>query len=565
MKIILAETAGFCWGVRKAMDKTMDIVHSNQGKDIQTLGPLIHNNQVIDMLKNKGVTEISSPEEASKGTVIVRAHGTTPEILKLLKKSGLSICNATCPKVGKVQGIIKGHVSKGYDVVIIGDTGHAEVVSLMGYSNNKAFIINKKEQAEKLKFFEKVVIVSQTTFNNQTFDEIANIIKNNSSEAKIFNTICDSTHRRQSEIRRIATNADGMIIIGGKHSANTVRLAEIASEYTNNVFHIETENELHSIDLSSFENIGVSAGASTPNWIINSVVNYLKYINKENSLKFKFTGWLFYSGLYRSLAALFLAIGLPSLFNFKFSEKYMVIAFLYMYAMTILNNIIGLESILYNDPTKYHFLLKRKSSLLSLSIFSLIILAYISFKISPFVFSIVTMASILGIFYRVKFKLKKGYFRIFDIPGSKNLLYAAAWSLVIAILPFTGEGISLFHPQAILAISLTFTVVLCGSVLFDLKDIQGDRFFGRETLPILIGIHKTSLITYFFTAFVFTAIAFYGMLISNYKLLIKAIVIGLYIGLVNFKYMTKKSKTDLRFDISVDGIAILCGILGIIP
>jgi len=564
MKIILADTAGFCWGVRKAMDKTMDIVHNNQNGNIHTLGPLIHNNQVVEMLTNKGVKEISTPDEAKSGTIIVRAHGTTPEVLNTLKESGLSVCNATCPKVGKVQGIIKGHVAKGFEVVIIGDTGHAEVNSLMGYSGNSAHIINTIQQAKNLKKFDKVVVVSQTTFNNETFDQIAEIVNQKSKEAKVFCTICDSTHRRQSEVRRIASTADCMIIIGGKHSANTVRLAEIAAEYSCNVFHIETENELHNVDLSSFNTIGVSAGASTPNWIITSVVNYLKYINEENSLKFKLTGWLFYSGLYRSLAALFLSIGLPALFDFKFNKKYMFIALLYMYAMTILNNIIDLESIIYNDPTKYHFLLRRKKALIAISVFALITLTYLSLNISPYVFWIVTTASILGIFYRVKFKLKKGHFRIFDIPGSKNIFYAAAWTLVIAILPFTGEGISIFNAKSLLAIALTFTVVLTGSVLFDLKDIQGDRFFGRETLPILIGINKTSFITYSLTILVFTSISIYGLINSSYILFVKAIIIGIYVGFVNFKYLTKNTNTDLGFDIAVDGIAILCGIIGVI-
>jgi 4-hydroxy-3-methylbut-2-enyl diphosphate reductase len=564
MKVILADTAGFCWGVRKAMDKTMDIIHSNTDTQIHTLGPLIHNNQVVEMLDNKGVRVIKKPQDAKEGTVIVRAHGTTPEVLDTLKKSGVSVCNATCPKVGKVQGIIKGHVAKGYDIVIIGDTGHAEVNSLMGYSQNTAYIINTTEEAKKLKNFEKVVVVSQTTFNNETFDNIAKIIEEKSEEAKIFCTICDSTHRRQAEVRRIAKQADCMIIIGGKHSANTVRLAEIASEYTDNVYHIETEEELHNVNLSQFETIGVSAGASTPNWIISSVVNYLKYVNEENSLKFKITGWLFYSGLYRSIAALLLAVGLPSLFDFKFDKQYIVIAFLYMYAMTILNNIIGLESILYNDPTKYHFLQKRKKILVGIAIISLGTLIYISLNISLLVFAVVTAASILGILYRVKFKLKKGYFRLFDIPGSKNFLYAAAWSLVISVLPFIGEKISLLSPAAVLSTILTFTVVFTGSVLFDLKDIQGDKFFGRETLPILIGKHKTSFITYFLTGFTFLSIALYGLLHQNNKLFIKAVVIGFYIGFINYKYLTKSNTKGLVFEISVDGIAIICGIAGIL-
>ncbi len=562
MKIIVAQTAGFCWGVRRAMDRILDI--SKEKESVCTLGPLIHNNQVVSLLESKGVRSEKDISKLNSGTVVIRAHGTTPETLKALKDKGLDVVNLTCPKVGKVQGIIKGHIKKGYKVVIVGDEGHAEVISLKGYSEGEAFVVGSVEDATKLNNLDKVIVVSQTTFNYDEFYRIVDVIKSRAKEVKEFCTICDSTHRRQDEVKRIASQVDCMIIIGGKHSANTTRLAEISKQYCNCVYHIETEDELKGIDFSSFETVGVSAGASTPNWIINSVVDYLKFLDSGSRPWKKFVSFIFNSGLFRGFSAFLFSFGLLNLFSIPLSFRFSLIAFFYIFSMTVFNNLIDIEGLRFSNPSRFFFIKEKKSLLVFLAFLSLFSLAVLSFTISFYTFLALLFASILGLIYRIKLRFKGNKLRLFDVPGSKNLLYALAWTIVIAVIPFWYAG--LYKEISIIAVSFfVFVVVFSGSIFSDIKDIQGDRFYGRETLPILVGIdrslkisHITVIVVVFFSL---SLIFFYGDYIY---FSILSIFFLLYYTIVNTFVVKKRVLSPILYEFLLDNFALIPGVIALL-
>ena len=231
-------------GVRRAVDLTLDLVNSGEGGSIATYGPLIHNPQVLNVLENKGVGILQEVPEEDSGTVIIRAHGVPPSEKESLKQSGLEVKDATCPRVLKVQAIISRHRKEGRSTVIIGDRNHAEVMGLMGYAGEDCRVVSNEEDARSVEIDGPYIIVSQTTQDEASFERLSGIIVSRFPDGKVFNTICDSTHVRQDEVRNLCRRVEALVVVGGKNSANTKRLAEIAQSSGIAVYLIETEEEI---------------------------------------------------------------------------------------------------------------------------------------------------------------------------------------------------------------------------------------------------------------------------------------------------------------------------------
>ncbi|MBD3316927.1 MAG: 4-hydroxy-3-methylbut-2-enyl diphosphate reductase, partial [Chitinivibrionales bacterium] len=282
MRIIIAETAGFCMGVRRAVDLAVD--HSTGGSTkIFTLGPLIHNRQTVAMLRDRGVEtldEKTSPSPSAR--ILIRAHGVPPQKREYYEHLGHPIIDGTCPKVTTVHRVITRYREQGYAIVVAGDEGHAEVVGLMGYAGSAGHRVQSPQDIDNLPDFKKVCLVSQTTFDRETFDEIAARLKRRyeGSEAIVRKTICSATNKRQKETRELASKVDAIIVVGGKHSANTLRLANICQKYAPITLHIENEQEIEWETLAGCGTIGVTAGASTPNWLINRVAEHLRFLSQ---------------------------------------------------------------------------------------------------------------------------------------------------------------------------------------------------------------------------------------------------------------------------------------------
>ena len=277
MKVILAKHAGFCMGVRRAVVTTLQLVESAR-TPIATFGPLIHNPQVLEMLAEKGVQVLEEVPADTKATVVIRAHGVPPARKRRLEESGVVVEDATCPRVVKVQAIIDKYRRQGYTTIIIGDRDHAEVEGLMGHAGRVGLVVSRMEDIYDLKLSAPYIVVSQTTQDEEMFQAITAAILARYPGGKVFNTICDSTHKRQDEVRQMCWEVDALVVVGGRNSANTKRLAEIADGLNCPVFLVETESELDGEKLRGYQSVGVTAGASTPAWIIREVVETLEAI-----------------------------------------------------------------------------------------------------------------------------------------------------------------------------------------------------------------------------------------------------------------------------------------------
>ena len=281
--IKVAETAGFCFGVKIAVDSAIE-AGKKYGK-AYTNGPIIHNKQVVQFLENLNVRELGSYDELKEGdTILIRSHGVPPATERKLHELGVNVIDATCPFVKKVHEKVRQLVEEGYYVVIIGEEGHPEVIGILGHLEEvggKGIVVeNMEDLIRKFPKRNKVGVVAQTTQNEEFFEEAVGYIASNVEELKVFNTICDATSVRQEEVKKLAKEVDVMIIIGGKHSGNTRRLAQISKALNPNTYHVEKADELDPTWFENAENIGVSAGASTPDWIIKEVVERIREITK---------------------------------------------------------------------------------------------------------------------------------------------------------------------------------------------------------------------------------------------------------------------------------------------
>ena len=281
MEVNVAKTAGFCFGVKRAVDQVYEQTEKENGKKIYTYGPIIHNEEVVKDLRSRGVEVIHSEEELAaltEGIVIIRSHGVPKRIYDLLEERKLQYVDATCPFVKKIHNIVKKASEEGSHVIIIGNPEHPEVQGIMGWSLLPVTVIQDAEEAEQLSLPEeqKICIVSQTTFNYNKFKDLVEIISKKRYDISVLNTICNATKERQTEAKSIAKGVDAMIVIGDKHSSNTQKLFEICKKACNNTYYIQTLDDLDMNQLRSVETVGITAGASTPNKIIEEVQSHVR-------------------------------------------------------------------------------------------------------------------------------------------------------------------------------------------------------------------------------------------------------------------------------------------------
>ncbi|MBR4580930.1 MAG: 4-hydroxy-3-methylbut-2-enyl diphosphate reductase [Lachnospiraceae bacterium] len=280
MEVRIAKTAGFCFGVERAVNSVYEQIE--KGGKIYTYGPIIHNESVVEDLEKKGVKVIHSPEElkgVTEGTVIIRSHGVEKEIYEILEKQGISYVDATCPFVKKIHKIVEKASSEGDGIIIVGNPAHPEVEGICSYAGEKCYVVESVEEAEGLNLPKdtKYTIVSQTTFNSTKFKDIVDIFDKKGYYSSVVNTICNATAERQTEAKTIAAEVDAMLVIGGSHSSNSRKLFEICSKECDLTFFIQTKDDLNSVKLpDSVELVGITAGASTPKNIIEEVQKHVR-------------------------------------------------------------------------------------------------------------------------------------------------------------------------------------------------------------------------------------------------------------------------------------------------
>lgn len=280
MNVIVAKTAGFCFGVKRAVDKVYEEVEKSAGP-IYTYGPIIHNEEVVKDLQDKGVQVLETTDELGsllKGTVIIRSHGVGKSIYRLIEEKGLKLVDATCPYVRKIHRIVERESAGGRHMVIIGNAKHPEVEGIMGWCLGDVTVIATEEDA--LAFQpepgSRLCIVSQTTFNKNKFKNLVEIILEKGYDSNVINTICSATEERQNEATQVASRVGAMIVIGGRHSSNTQKLFEICNSECENTYYIQTLRDLEQKTLPPVDCVGITAGASTPNQIIKEVQKYVR-------------------------------------------------------------------------------------------------------------------------------------------------------------------------------------------------------------------------------------------------------------------------------------------------
>ena len=281
MKVLLADEYGFCFGVERAVEMVEEAV--GEGDTVRTLGPLIHNEQEMERLGTHGVSTISEPVQIKRGeTAVIRAHGVTPQVQQELEERASKVVDATCPFVTRVQKLAARAAEADRHVIIVGSPDHPEMIGVKGYAPHHAFIIKDETEVAGLPWLKNPLVVSQTTIKAKTFFETAEAVKTRTDdEVQVVNTICSATRDRQDSARALSNMVDAFYVIGGRHSSNSIKLVGVCKENCEKSFLIETENEIDPSDLVGVQTVGVTAGASTPEWLIKKVVARLEEIGQQ--------------------------------------------------------------------------------------------------------------------------------------------------------------------------------------------------------------------------------------------------------------------------------------------
>ena len=281
MKVLLADEYGFCFGVERAVEMVEEAVA--HGDTVRTLGPLIHNEQEMERLAKDGVSTISEPVQIRRGeTAVIRAHGVTPQVQQELGERASKVVDATCPFVTRVQKLAARAAEADRHVVVVGSPDHPEMIGVKGYAPDHAFIIRDESEVASLPRLRNPLVVSQTTIKAKTFFDTAEAIKSKTDdEVQVINTICSATRDRQDAARSLSNMVDAFYVIGGRHSSNSLKLLAVCKENCEKSFLIETESEIDPKDFDGVQTVGVTAGASTPEWLIKKVVERLEEIGKN--------------------------------------------------------------------------------------------------------------------------------------------------------------------------------------------------------------------------------------------------------------------------------------------
>ena len=276
MEVVLAKSSGFCFGVKRAVDRVYEQLAEN--KKIYTYGPIVHNDDVVADLEEKGVKVLNTKEELTELTVVIRAHGVPKEIYEIMEQKNIECIDATCPFVKRIHKIVEKESAEGRRIIVIGNAKHPEVEGIRGWCKTPATVIESREEALQFNGSkdDKYCVVSQTTFNYKKFQELVEIFQKKGYDIIVANTICSATEERQKEASELAAKADVMIVIGGTHSSNTRKLYELCKSECENTYYIQTLADLQLELPNSVELVGITAGASTPNKIIEEVQNYVR-------------------------------------------------------------------------------------------------------------------------------------------------------------------------------------------------------------------------------------------------------------------------------------------------
>lgn len=487
-------------GVKRAIDIALQMAKKHH-VPLYTYGPLIHNPHVLEMLKKKGIQETRDPFSIKKGILLIRAHGISPMERQKLEETGLTLIDATCPRVERIHRQIRKYQAKNYRSIIFGDPNHAEVIGILGTAGESGAHVTSVEDVLSLPpLSEPVLLVAQTTQSRTSYNRIIDAVNEKYSHVTVLDTLCRTTEERQDEVSRLARTHDAVIVVGGKNSANTARLAEISAELGSRAFHVENEEDLPTEFGPSVRSIAITAGASTPYWMIERVVERLEMMDRKATPLNRILDMvraLTESNILVALGSASLALTCSFIMGISIQLLPIVIASCYVYSMHILNHFADRESVAVNEPLREDIFKRHQSVFLFFGVLTGILSLILSAFLGTMAFLLLAIATATGCAFSFnivpRFFVKYiGFRRLKDIPASKDIVIALAWSSVTVLVPFFAahETSLLYFYSLAWAWLFSSVLVYVRSILLDVKDIQGDRMVGKETLALLLGQNK---------------------------------------------------------------------------
>lgn len=501
MKVIVAKTAGFCWGVRRAMDAALEAaVRFRHRGPVRTLGPLIHNPQALAHLTQCGVQIATSIDEAHDGTIVVRAHGVPMpdyQALKARRDAGhLRLCNATCPEVAKVQSTIRQYSHKGYFIIILGQIEHPEVIAHRSFAASGHAVVADLTEAQALptECLSKTLVVAQTTFNIHAFHEIAHHFKMQKGHIIIRNTICRDTWERQDEARKIAMAVDAMVVVGGRSSNNTRHLMEMVHLMGTPVYLVESYAELDHEGLRHYETLGVLAGASTPTWTVDEVVEALHNASSTRPIL----------RLARRYARIFqlpyaTAWGLLTFFlhrSLQWHTGWMgpVLPVTFTLGFCAILPFLDSRGLGAKGLVREAFLMKHRAAIHVTGAVALALTLFIAIHLGTWVLIGTAGVGAIGLFYPQSSKLLGKRMDLRRFPAAKDLSQALAPALLSIALPWL-QGFPASPLPVGVAFLAIFSLGLAAHAERHTREFQEDRIIERETLPVALGLKLTRVLT----------------------------------------------------------------------
>ncbi len=499
MKITIGRHAGFCRGVKAAVDAAFACARESS-EEIFTDGDLVHNPQTLQMLREQNVRVLDDDEFAkTRGkTVIVRAHGVPPDRLHQLRSQAGKVVNLTCKDVGRVQGLIRRHTGRGGTTVIFGKQDHPEVIGLLGYAGGRGFVIGDLDDLAGLPELDKALLVSQTTMDRQAFAAVCEALLGRFPSAEIVNTICDATELRQNEVLTLARANDCVLVIGGSNSSNTRRLAEIAGKITR-VYLISNVDDVGKIGFDNIDKLAVTAGASTPDWLIEEVVEEVRRATQGRFLAItkNFLLFFLYSNLSVALGGFFLAFAVADNIGQPFSFATAFLFVLYYLAMSLMNCYTNRVCLSIDNAQRYQFMYQRRRVFGVIFVVAALGFFLIAVRLGYSILALSACSLLLGVLYNL------GYYPI-PVQDRRLLFYRrvvlALKSLVIsfavtillnglAVLNLEDTAIAvavLASPGFWISCALIFLLVFTRQALLEIKSAQTDTIAGVSSLLDLV-------------------------------------------------------------------------------
>ncbi|NUN49881.1 MAG: 4-hydroxy-3-methylbut-2-enyl diphosphate reductase [Candidatus Brocadiae bacterium] len=509
MRVYRVESSGFCWGVAEAIDKALEISKRNQGP-VYSYGPLVHNRQVMSELESQQIFGVDPSSEgiagSATGTIVVRAHGVRPEVIAELeereKQTGARFHDLTCPLVKMVHNVIAGNAKRGIDNVIVGDADHAEVLGLVGYGlPGRTHVVANPEQAAALPPLERVCVVSQTTQDYANFRATADVVRKQAQLYREVNTICRPTKERQEETELMARRVRTMVVVGGRHSANTVRLVELLHGWGCRPLHVETESELRAEDFAGLEEVGLTAGASTPLWMIERVEERLASFGARERLTLSSIARsagaaLVNTNLWVAAGAAGLAAAASTLQQIPLRWEFLAAPALFVMSMHTLNRFVDRSRLDFTDRVATLLYKRHPVPLLAVGAAAGLASVGIAALLGLLPFALALLGLACGCIYGMRvlpeaITYRFGIRRLKDFPASRDLSTAVGWAMMTAVLPFLTLK-TLPGTVNLLTFLAVFFLVFLRTMALGVRDVAGDKIVGVETVFKALGPRSTA-------------------------------------------------------------------------